>query len=233
VKSVCCLRRISQPVLINREQNQPAAFQSSLLLIVVATSIKPAFSFPPDTISCMNALKHLPFLLLPLLCGCGQNSAIREYEVERESEKVLTSDVLRDQFEAVPFRWSVPKDWQTAENDQFSAFAWTTGPSDASARITVSDLPGTAGVEPQFVRWRGQLQLPEIDPAELMKTVETVALKGFSGQFIEIKGESESIMGMIAAYKDKLWVLKYRSANSTADAQRASFRAFCESLTAE
>ena len=66
-----------------------------------------------------------------------------------------------------------------------------------------------------------------------MNTVETVALKGFSVQFIEIKGESESIMGMIAAYKDKLWVLKYRSANSTADAQRASFRAFCESLTAE
>lgn len=181
----------------------------------------------------MNDLKHLRFLLLPLLCGCGQSSDIREYEVKRESEKVLTSDLLRDQFEAVPFRWDVPRDWQTAENDQFSVFAWTAGPSDAAARITVSDLPETAGVEPQFVRWRGQLQLPETDPAELMKTVEAVPLKGLSGQFIEIKGESESIMGMIAAYKDKLWVFKYRSANSTADVQRAAFRGFCESLTAE
>jgi hypothetical protein len=39
-------------------------------------------------------------------------------------------------------------------------------------------LPGTAGVEPQFVRWRGQLQLPETDPAEMMKDVETLTLKG-------------------------------------------------------
>lgn len=181
----------------------------------------------------MNDSKYIAFLLLPLLCGCGQSSDIREYEVERESEQVLTSDLLRDQFEAIPFRWDVPKAWQAAENDQFSAFAWTAGPSDASARITVSDLPETAGIEPQFVRWRGQLQLPEIDPAELMQTVETVPLKGLSGQFVEIKGESESIMGMIAAYKDKLWVFKYRSSNSTAGAQRAAFRGFCESLTAE
>lgn len=183
----------------------------------------------------MNALKTIVLLLMPvLLSGCGQSSAVREYEVPREDEKVLTSDLLRDQFKAVPFRWKVPSTWLTAENDQFSAVAWTAGPSGATARITVSGLAGTAGVEPQFSRWRhDQLKLPEIDPAEMMKTVETVALKGLTGQWIEIKGESETIMGMIAAYKDKLWVFKFRSANATANDQRAAFRGFCESLTAE
>jgi len=192
------------------------------------------FPFPPDTVYFMNDLKTIVLLLMPvLLSGCGQSSAVREYEVPREDEKILTSDLLRDQFESVPFRWKVPKDWQTAENDQFSAFAWTAGPSGATARITVSGLAGTAGVEPQFTRWRGQLQLPEMSPAEMMKAVEQVSLKGLSGQWIEIKGESETIMGMIAPYKEKLWIFKFRSTNSTADNQRAAFRGFCESLTVE
>ena len=91
----------------------------------------------------------------------------------------------------------------------------------------------TAGVEPQFVRWRGQLQLPETDPAEMMKDVETLTLKGLTGQWIEIKSDTETILGMIASYKDKLWVFKYRSSNSTAEVQRAAFRSFCESLNVE
>ena len=50
---------------------------------------------------------------------------------------------------------------------------------------------------------------------------------------MEIIGDSETIMGMIASYKDKLWVFKYRSANSTAVEMRDSFRSFCESLKVE
>jgi hypothetical protein len=174
----------------------------------------------------------VPFLLL-VITGCGQGSDIREYEVDREQEKILTSDVLRDQFEAVPFRWSVPKNWTATENDQFSAFAWTAGSGEAAARITVSELPGTAGVEPQFVRWRDQLMMPKIDPADVMKSVETLTMKGLTGQYIDIEGDSESILGMIVSHKGKLWIFKYRSANSTADQQRDAFRKFCESLSVE
>ena len=175
----------------------------------------------------------LSVLLLLSAAGCGPSSPIREYEVPRESEQVLTSDLLRDQFEAIPFRWKVPTDWEAAENDQFSAFAWTAGPAGVRARITVSDLPGTAGVAPQFARWRGQLQLPEVDPAEMMKSVETIKVGGLTGQWIEIEGQSESILGMIAEYGNKLWVIKYRSANSTAKEQRDAFRGFCESLSVD
>jgi hypothetical protein len=174
---------------------------------------------------------------LPVVClvftGCGGTSDVREYEVKQEFEKILTSDLLRDQFESIPFRWKVPADWKVAENDQFSAFAWSVGTGESAARITVSDLPASAGLEPQFLRWRGQLNLPEVDPAEGLKNVETISLKSLSGKYIEIKGDSESIFGMIVPYKDKLWVFKYRSENSTAERQRKPFRDFCESLTVE
>jgi len=182
----------------------------------------------------MNDLKFgVLLLLISLLPGCGPNAVVREYEVAREQEKVVTSDVLRKEFQPVPFRWKVPESWQSTANDQFSAFAWTTGPKDASARITVSVLDGGAGIEPQFVRWRDQLQMPKIGPAEVMKSVESVPLKGLTGQWIEIKGQAETILGLIAPYEDKLWIFKYRSANATADQERAAFRKYCESLAVE
>lgn len=182
----------------------------------------------------MNDLKSCVLLLLTLvLSGCGPDSTVREYEVEREQDKILTSDLVRKEFQPVPFRWKIPEGWRSTANDQFSAFAWTAGPKDAAARITVSVLGGGAGLEPQFVRWRDQLQLPKLSPEEVMKSVEPVALKGLEGQWTEIRGETETILGLIAPYEDKLWIFKYRSANSTVKQERDAFRKFCESLAVE
>jgi hypothetical protein len=165
-----------------------------------------------------------------LLCGCDSASQISEYDVKRESGKVQTSDVLRDQFEAIPFRWKVPADWREAQNDQFSSFAWRAGPKDAEARITITDSPAGAGIEPQFIRWQGQLNIPETESAKLLSSVEELDLGKVKGRWIEIKGDSETILGMVAPYKDKLWIFKFRSSNATAADQREAFRAFCESL---
>jgi hypothetical protein len=67
------------------------------------------------------------------------------------------------------------------------------------------------------------------DPAELMKLVEPLELKGASGQWIELKGASETILGMIVPRGDKLWIVKLRSGNSEVPAVKESFRKFCQS----
>ena len=171
--------------------------------------------------------------ILVLFSGCDPQSQIREYEVAREPGKVMTSDVLRDQFETIPFRWDVPKGWQQAENDQVSLFAWTAGPKGDEARITISSVFGSSGIEPQFIRWQGQLKIPESATAELLKSVEEVTLGELKGHRIEINGETESILGMIVPFNDKLWVIRFRGSNITAADQRSAFRSFCESLKAE
>jgi hypothetical protein len=172
-------------------------------------------------------------LLLMTQVGCNKSSGIVQYEVDRESDKVLTSDLLRDSFDPIPFRWKVPAGWRVAENDQFSAMAWTVGPKSESARITVSGLAAASGLEAQVVRWRGQLQLPEMATAEVMQTVEDIPLQGAVGKWCEFLNDTESILGMIVPYQDKLWIIKYRSGNETAEKERGAFRSFCESLQAE
>lgn len=170
-------------------------------------------------------------VFLSCTAGCGQRSEVREYVVDREDSQVFTSDVIRDRFQAAPFAWEVPETWDFADNDQFSKFAWTVGPSKKT-RITISDLSGSAGLVAQFVRWSGQVGLEAGDPAELMKLVEPLELKGASGQWIELKGASETILGMIVPSGDKLWIVKLRSGNSEVAAVKDSFRRFCESWQA-
>ncbi len=170
-------------------------------------------------------------LLIPV--GCNKNSRVVQYEVEREPEKVLTTEVLRDQFDPLPFLWTVPKEWADAENDQFSTMAWTAGSKNDSARITVSGLSAASGLEAQIVRWRGQLKLPEMEVAEVMKSVEDVTLKGATGKFCEFSNDTETILGMIVPHQTKLWIIKYRSSKALAEKQRTVFRGFCESFKVE
>lgn len=163
-----------------------------------------------------------------IVFGCGPQPEIQEYEVDRKDEKVFTSDLLRDQFPTIPFRWHVPEEWEPASNDQFSAVAWQVGPEITQARITASSLPGGAGIEPQITRWRGQLSLPT--DGDAMQDVETLKLKGGEAFYIDIQNDSETILGMIVPADHQLWIFKYRSPNSTAKKQRERFRRFCESL---
>jgi hypothetical protein len=176
----------------------------------------------------MNSYRCGSLLLLFALCGCGPE--IREYQVPVAQEDYLPSDMLRDAFDVIPFRWDVPSEWIEAENDQFSAFAWETAKSGEKARITVSPLSEGAGLEQQFVRWRGQIALPGVAPDEVMKDVQTLQLEGCTGQYVEYKGESETILGMIVPLKDKLWIFKLRASNAAADKAKASFKSFCESM---
>ena len=55
-------------------------------------------------------IHHCGSLLLLLgLSGCGPE--IREYQVPVAQEDYLPSDLLRDAFDVIPFRWDVPSEW--------------------------------------------------------------------------------------------------------------------------
>jgi|GEM_PF-2177736 len=181
-------------------------------------------------------------LLLTAVFGCGPESQVRQYVAKPDpgqEQKILTTELIRGRFQKgggsakanIPFRWVVPQSWTAAAQDQFSQFAWNSGPGQ-SVRITVTGLPGTAGIGAQFVRWGGQIDLDTSDPAALLKKVEELSLGGAQGQWIELKGPSDTILGMIVPHGDMLWVVKLKGENSAAAEVRASFRQFCESWQA-
>ncbi len=181
----------------------------------------------------MFRFKIVISMLLLVPVGCGKGSGISQYEVDRDTAEFLTTDLLANEFDVIPFSWKVPSDWSEAENDQFSSMAWSVGPTDDAARITMSALSGGSGLEPQFVRWRTQLALPEVALTEVMKSVEDIKLAGATGKWCVYKNSDESILGMIVPHGNKLWTIKFRGSNAIAKQQTAAFRGFCESLKVE
>ena len=180
----------------------------------------------------MNHRSYLfgPALLLFSLCGCNSADTVVRYTADSEQQQILTSELIRDRFQSVPFTWKVPTQWKSAQNDEFSKFAWLAGASGRT-RITVSDLPATAGIAPQVARWGGQIGLQSDSPAELMNAVEPLPLAGLTGQFVELRGPSETILGMLLTYKEKLWVVKLRGGNDEVSGLKEQFRGFCQSWT--
>jgi len=173
----------------------------------------------------------LPALLFTILSGCNSADQVVRYTAESEQQQILTSEVIRDRYQSVPFSWDVPGEWKSAQNDEFSKFAWLAGQSGRT-RITVSDLPATAGIAPQVARWGGQIGLQPESPTELMNSVEPLPLAGLTGQWVELKGPTETILGMLLTYKEKLWVVKLRGSNEEIGSIRDQFRSFCRSWSA-
>lgn len=169
-------------------------------------------------------------IALLLFSGCQPAEPIREYVVPIENDRIFTSDLLKDQFGAIPFEWETPDTWVIADNDQFSKIAWEVGPKGDSARITLSDLPIAAGLVPQLTRWRGQVGIEQGSKDDPMTDTESIKLTGGTGTFVNFKGEEASILGLLLPQGNKLWIFKLRGNNEIAEQQQEPFRKFCESV---
>ena len=167
--------------------------------------------------------------------GCGEQAQVREYVVPGEQQRVVTTEAIRGQFRAIPFRWKVPAEWRPASNDQFSVVAWAAGPREesAAARITLSELPGTAGIAAQIARWRGQISLPAVSEDEALRDARALEASVSGASWVELMGGEETILGLLIPHEQSLWVFKYRSPNTTADQSGESFRDFCEKIRLE
>lgn len=171
-------------------------------------------------------------LLLPIvsLIGCGEPPTIRQYVIDSETEPQFTSELLRREFPAIPFRWQVPAAWTLAANDQFSVRAWNAGPPTEQARVTLGQFPARTGIPAQVMRWRRQLGLDAEDVDAAMKCVESLKTKNGAGSFATVEGASETILAFILPIRSQFWIFRFRGPNTTTKVEGDGFRAFCESL---
>ena len=164
------------------------------------------------------------------IIGCTEPGEIRDYDVEPENDRELTSEVLRDQFPHVPFRWDIPDTWRIAANDQFSLRAWTAGPPASAARITLGKFPAASGISAQVRRWRRQVDLETTDDEAAMKDVKSIDTRNRSGSWISLDGKRDAIRALILQIESDFWILKYRSSLETAKLEAKAFRSFCDSF---
>lgn len=174
--------------------------------------------------------------LLGGLPGCGPQSEIRSYTVPAQESAPPSTDRLRALYArssagstAQP-KYDVPDSWQRAANDQFSSAAFTAGPSDREARITVTRTGGGMSLDAQLNRWRGQVQLDPISLAEWQEQMETMDMGGVPAAFVVLEGAEQSIAGAVAQHQGLMWFFKMRGPGETVQEQLDQMKAFCRSV---
>jgi hypothetical protein len=102
---------------------------------------------------------------------------------------------------------------------------------DQTVEITVTKLPEMAGDTTMNVnRWRQQVALEELPESELVKTTKRIAVGDVEGDYVEILGPQQAILGVIARRQGLAWFIKLQGDRELASQQKESFEAFVNSL---
>ena len=133
--------------------------------------------------------------------------------------------------------YSKPEGWSPGELEisrmgitivRQAAFDFRGG--DESGEVTVTAMP----VGPRFLlnnvnRWRRQVALEAVDSDNLDDLFEPIALATIKGQYLELVGPRNTILGTIVESGGMTWFFKLSAPNRLAGRSRKDFKAFINS----
>ena len=127
--------------------------------------------------------------------------------------------------------YRLPEGWQKARNDAMSQAAFAVRDGGKEARITITAMRGMAGgLEAIVNRWRKQVGLREESGDEIRKLAQEMPVDGSPGQFVDLIGPNERILGVMVLRGDTPWFIKMIGPVDLVAKQKASFEAFVRSL---
>lgn len=121
-----------------------------------------------------------------------------------ESHKGEVLSFLRSlRSEDGQIRWSVPRGWQEEKGSPERLATYRFGERDPRLELSVSRLAGDGGgLASNVSRWRDQLGLETLGPAEIEATVQTLPAAGFDVRVVDLTGPNRpGMMGSRAPAK--------------------------------
>jgi hypothetical protein len=121
-----------------------------------------------------------------------------------------------------------PEGWTEAPPKAFSLATFVAGERDKRVEITVSSAGGDllANVN----RWRGQVALPPWNKDDLAKGAAKIETLGASGDYVQLVGPKETILGVAAVVGGNQYFVKLKGSADLAQAEKANFESFVKSL---
>jgi hypothetical protein len=126
-------------------------------------------------------------------------------------------------------KFDTPEGWkEIPASPPFSFAKFAVEREGKKLDVSVSTAGGTllANVN----RWRGQIGLSEVDAEQLAESLRPIDIGSEKGQFVELVGSAETILGVIATHGGQSWFVKLRGDAALAAREKARFEAFVKSL---
>jgi hypothetical protein len=124
--------------------------------------------------------------------------------------------------------YEVPPQWSPAANDPVSSVAFQATDGGKQVKITISAVGGE--LLSNVNRWRTQVSLPPTTADGLAPSVAKVNTLGGQGDYVELIGPTETILGVRADAGGQTWFIKLRGNSTLAAREKSRFEAFVKSV---
>jgi len=130
--------------------------------------------------------------------------------------------------DSLPFTFALPEGWRQQPAGQFQIAKFVAGDEKQPLTVSVSSAGGDLAANVN--RWRGQVQLAPIEPAEIEAAAKLITVAGSEGKLFTIDGATDSILGVILPRGGTSWFFKALGPTSVAQEERERFEAFVKSI---
>lgn len=176
-----------------------------------------------------------------LLFSACREAKIESYRVAKEVAPA--TDPAADMANtAVPtadghdLTWAAPDSWEVKASSSMRRGSYTINGSDgAIADMSITAFPGDVGGDLANVnRWRGQIQLPQIDAATLAQTSTQIAGQDLMLTMVEMANpnmpDPQGILAALVNFEGSTWFFKLQGPDKLVGAEKNNFIALLKTV---
>jgi hypothetical protein len=127
--------------------------------------------------------------------------------------------------------YDVPPGWQATPAGGMRKAAFAIADGSENAEVTVISLDAAGGALLANVnRWRQQVKLGEVSEQELETATKKIELGTVPGDYVELVGPEETILGVVAHADGRSWFFKMKGNSPLVDREKANFESFVRSV---
>lgn len=181
--------------------------------------------------------------VLVLLTSC-RPAEVARYRVPKEAAPPPAAASAADRaMAATPvvtaegdgLAWTAPDHWSANPPGSMRRGSYAIRGRDGEADMAITAFPGDVGGELANInRWRGQLGLPALQPAELPAVRTTVRTDHFEFVVVEFSNPAATppgrMLGAFTAHAGNTWFFKLTGPDELVAAEKPAFLAFLQTV---
>ena len=126
--------------------------------------------------------------------------------------------------------FTTPKGWGPGKVSSMRKASLAVADGDMSADISVFAFPADANdLLSNVNRWRGQVGLDPVSAEDLQKSAKTIEVGGEKGEYVELVGTKETILGVMVKKGSSAWFFKLQAPTAMAGREKGRFEEFVKS----
>lgn len=131
---------------------------------------------------------------------------------------------------AEDFEFTTPKGWGPGKASSMRKASLAVKDGDMSADISVFAFPADANdLLSNVNRWRGQVGLDPVTAEALQKSTKSIDVGGETGEYVELVGTKETILGVMVKKGPSAWFFKLQAPTAMAGREKGRFEEFVKS----